>query len=267
MECVYTTVDPTAKVFMRPELESRVETFVDNLALDVRQAARYASERYCTLFALDKVLSAGAVQNALESGLHRCLQDDAINYAAVLHVAKLVGITLVVRCGSPGSPCIVFPCRDGTASISSSSSDATSPDTSASCAPAILITREVVISDVACADVRFRFDLEAREASLGCGAAYPSSIGHSLDHVRSHLARCDEVHRMYRELRRPLQRNSVTELMPVVLALALVSAGGGDIVPCAIGGVTKETATYHAALARRMGGKSKVIGAVEAALG
>lgn len=238
------------------------------------------------------MLSAGAVQNALESGLHRCLQDDAINYAAVLHVAKVVGITLVVRCGLPGSPCIVFPCRDGTGTSTSTnsnstnsnsttntsanstnsnsnSSDATPPDTSASSAPAILITREAVLSDGGDGGVHFRFALEVREAPLGCGAAYPSSIGHSLDHVRSHLAGCDEVHRMYRTLRRPLQRNSVAELMPVVLALALVSAGGGDIVPsaCAAGGVTKETATYHAALARRMGGKSKVIGAVEAALG
>jgi hypothetical protein len=261
MECVYTTVDPTAKVFMRPELESRVATFVDDLALDVRQAARYASERYCTLFALDKMLSAGAVQNALESGLHRCLQDDAINYAAVLHVAKLVGITLVIRCGSPGSPCIVFPCRDD-------ANDATSPGTS----PAILIVRETVYSASdgdgdGGGDVHFRFALEAREAGLGCGAAYPASIGHSLDHVRSHLAGCDEVHRMYRDLRRPLPRNSVVELMPVVLALALVTAGGGDIVPCASGGVTKETATYHAALARRMGGKAGLVVALEAAFG
>jgi len=101
----------------------------------------------------------------------------------------------------------------------------------------------------------------------------PVEAAYSLDHVRSHLARCDEVQRMFRGLRRPLQRNSIVELMPVVLALALVDAGGGDIISqprgchshASGGGVSKETAAYHAALSRRMGGKAGVIGAVEAA--
>lgn len=108
IECVYVTLHPMSRVLTEGDRLGQVHRFADAMALEVRQAAFHAAERYSRVFS-PKSLTVGAIRNALESSPRAALEDGTLSFAAATHVAKIVGLTLVLREGPPGSQCIVCP--------------------------------------------------------------------------------------------------------------------------------------------------------------
>lgn len=243
MACVYSIVEPTSRILLPSDLAVRLAAYCEKMALDVRQSAGYASERYMRVFGLRSgrsLLTLGATKNALESDARACLRDDTLNHAAVLHVAMIVGVTLVVRDGAADT-CTVFPCYDDRR---------TEIRSDAASYPAVLIESD-------CSN-------NGSGSSSSCPiyrVAPERTAGPTLGHVRRFLARergGAERLRSAKGLGKTDASNataSIADLMPLAFSLALVDGGSG-VLTMQDGA---ERAAYHREMAKRMGGKQAVV--------
>lgn len=104
--CLLSLADPTAQLLSPPDFERCLAAFIEKATASVAREA----ESIAKAFADQSGCTRASVVESLADPL-ACLSDDGLNDAAVTHMARTLRVALVVRRGSPGTPCVVFPAK------------------------------------------------------------------------------------------------------------------------------------------------------------
>lgn len=194
--CLLTLADPTSQLLSAEDAERCLAAFVErataSLARDAEAIAKaYVQEKLQVAKAASSssASAAASVVETLADPLS-CLTDAGLNDAAVLHMARLLRVTLVVRKGPPGTPCVVFPAT-GHAQANANAQ--------------------------AAALIRWN---PATGAFFGCDRG-------TLEGVQSELLRTEDAGALQSRLEAmaPFERRKVSELKDVCECAAIVAAG------------------------------------------
>lgn len=196
LRCVLALSEPSTRLLLSADVDRMALALANQRAIEICQSARRIAERFCERFR-GAGCGVGDVVESLESDPRAALLDSTLNKAAVHHVATTLRVTLVLRVGPSGSPCVVFPHLD--------------------------------LDDVESAAAV----LVVSSTADGRGFAIAQD-GPTLGHVRRHLASEPAVRKMADDLigrwssssSAAKARRTVTELSPLAAAVALERPGG-----------------------------------------
>lgn len=103
--CLLTLADPTSQLLSPHDADRCLGAFVERATAGLARDAEAVAKAYAET--QQPSIKAAAVVETLADPLS-CLTDLGLNDAAVLHMARLLRVTLVVRRGPPGTPCVLF---------------------------------------------------------------------------------------------------------------------------------------------------------------
>ena len=110
VRCLLTLADPTSQLLSASDAERCLAAFIERATASIAREAERAAKAYVQT--CSPGLKVADVVESLSDPL-TTLSDAGLNDAAVLHMARLLRVSLVVRRGAAGAPCVVFSASDG----------------------------------------------------------------------------------------------------------------------------------------------------------
>jgi hypothetical protein len=112
VRCLLALADPTSQLLTAADAERCLAAFIERATTSIAREAEGAVKSFVDLYGGTSQAFADAVESLADP--LTCLTDAGLNDVALLHMARMLRLTLVVRRGAPGTACVVFPANPST---------------------------------------------------------------------------------------------------------------------------------------------------------